>query len=94
MQEVKKHAGNNVVKLLVGNKCDLESSRAVSKEEGEKFAQSLGISFFEASAKNNVNINLIFQTLAEQIYQSLPESEKPSLKINNFGKKQSKDKCC
>ena len=27
LEEVKKHAGANVVKFIVGNKCDLESQR-------------------------------------------------------------------
>ena len=31
--EIEKHAGENIVKILVGNKCDLESNRAVPYEE-------------------------------------------------------------
>ena len=34
LTEIKKHAGANVVKFLVGNKCDMEDERVVSKEEG------------------------------------------------------------
>lgn len=34
LSEIKKHAGANVVKFLIGNKCDLEEERVVSKEEG------------------------------------------------------------
>ena len=36
--EIERYAGEGVVKLLVGNKCDLEA-RTVSKEEAEKFAE-------------------------------------------------------
>ena len=38
LAEVEKHASENVIKLLVGNKCDLESARAVTFEEGKEFA--------------------------------------------------------
>ena len=34
MAEVEKYANDNVTRILVGNKSDLESSRAVSFEEG------------------------------------------------------------
>lgn len=33
--------------VLVGNKCDLETDRQVSKEEGEKLARELECKFFE-----------------------------------------------
>ncbi len=42
-----------MVKLLVGNKCDLEGSRAVTYDEGKEFADSLTIKFIETSAKNS-----------------------------------------
>jgi GTPase SAR1 family protein len=32
MSEVEKHASDNVSRILVGNKCDLEDKRDVSKE--------------------------------------------------------------
>lgn len=34
MAEVEKYASDNISRILVGNKCDLESQRAVSAEEG------------------------------------------------------------
>ena len=49
--EVDKFANENVVKLLVGNKCDMEGARAVTFEEGKEFADQLGIKFIETSAK-------------------------------------------
>ncbi|GKV07844.1 hypothetical protein SLEP1_g19556 [Rubroshorea leprosula] len=37
--------------MLVGNKCDLENERAVSKEDGEQFAEAKwsGLLFVEVS---------------------------------------------
>ena len=65
-----------MVKFLVGNKCDLEDDRVVSKEEGRKLADSLGISFLETSAKEKINIDEVFQNLSKQIYECLPDSQK------------------
>ena len=45
--------------LLIGNRCDLEERRKVSKEEGEQFAQSQDIPFLETSAKTGYNINKV-----------------------------------
>lgn len=67
LSEVSKHASENIVKLLVGNKCDLEGQRQVSTDEGREFASSLGIKFVETSAKNSMNVEKAFQTLAAEI---------------------------
>mmetsp|Transcript_34368 Transcript_34368/g.40137 ORF Transcript_34368/g.40137 Transcript_34368/m.40137 type:complete len:211 (+) Transcript_34368:55-687(+) len=67
LTEVEKHANEKVNKLLVGNKCDLESQRQVSYEEGKKFADQLGIKFIETSAKNSVNVDAAFFAMANEI---------------------------
>jgi Ras-related protein Rab-1A len=59
------------VRLLVGNKSDLDTKRQVSFEEGKEFADSLGIKFIEASAKNNSNVEKAFMTLAQDIKAKL-----------------------
>ena len=40
LNEIKTFAGDNVEKVLVGNKCDLESKRVVPTVQGEKLAKS------------------------------------------------------
>ena len=42
---------------MCGNKCDLETSRVVSTQEGVEFADSVGWPFFETSAKLNINVS-------------------------------------
>mmetsp|Transcript_23079 Transcript_23079/g.26785 ORF Transcript_23079/g.26785 Transcript_23079/m.26785 type:complete len:211 (-) Transcript_23079:207-839(-) len=80
LSEVEKHANEKVNKLLVGNKCDLESQRQVSYEEGKKFADQLGIKFIETSAKNSVNVDAAFFAMANEIKERVqvenPTSEK------------------
>jgi len=34
LEEVSQHAEEDVVKFLIGNKCDLENDRQISKVEG------------------------------------------------------------
>jgi len=54
--------------VLVGNKCDLESQRSVSKEDGKKLADKFNnCSFYEASAKTSVNSKEIFIDLITQM---------------------------
>lgn len=51
--------------ILIGNKCDLESSREVSTAEGKKKAAEIGISFFETSAKEPTNVEAVFQAMVQ-----------------------------
>ena len=53
--------------VLCGNKTDLEESRVISYEEGEKLAEKNNFPFFEISAKENINVNEAFQCLIEKI---------------------------
>lgn len=50
--------------VLVGNKCDL-TNREVSREDGEKFATDNNCTFFETSAKDNINIEEAFTSLIQ-----------------------------
>ncbi|CAK86110.1 unnamed protein product (macronuclear) [Paramecium tetraurelia] len=67
LAEVEKYANENVVRVLVGNKVDLESKREVTFEEGKELADSLNIRFIETSAKNSSNVEKAFITLANEI---------------------------
>lgn len=67
LKEIDAFAGVDVVKLLVGNKIDLESDRVVTTLRGRNFAESLGVPFLETSAKDNSNVFEAFQSLALQV---------------------------
>jgi Ras-related protein Rab-1A len=77
LAEVEKHASENVNKLLVGNKCDLEANRQVTYEEGKAYADQLGIKFIETSAKNSVNVDNAFFTMANEIKSRVQKVETP-----------------
>jgi len=54
--------------ILVGNKCDMERERTVSRDEGQKLANSLpNALFMETSARDNVNVEACFIALAKQV---------------------------
>lgn len=79
IKEVEKYASENVKMLLIGNKCDLESKREISKQEGKDLADEYKISFLETSAKNNSNINEAFTSLAVEIRNAVINNE---MKVN------------
>lgn len=51
--------------MIVGNKIDMEEQRTVSKQRGLDYAESKKIAFYEVSAKDGTNIDLIFTRIAE-----------------------------
>lgn len=67
MKQIKDNAAADVVIILVGNKCDLNKSRAVTIDEAKSLAESYNIDFYETSAKDNVNIEEIFTKMASDI---------------------------
>lgn len=79
LHEIDRYASENVNKLLVGNKSDLVAKRAVTFEQGQEFANSLGIDFVETSAKNSTNVEKAFMVMSSQIksrMKSQPANEK------------------
>ena len=67
--EIDKFAKQGVLKVLVGNKKDLEEKRQVSKEEAESLAVQNGLKYIEVSAKNNTNIEELFQDIVKTLIQ-------------------------
>ena len=63
--EIEKNASENILKILIGNKSDLEEDREISKEEGQAFANRNGMQFMETSAKMNTNVDEAFQALGK-----------------------------
>ncbi|URE31477.1 ras-related protein [Musa troglodytarum] len=87
IRNIEQHASDNVNKILVGNKADMdESKRAVPTAKGQALADEYGIKFFETSAKTNLNVEQVFFSIARDIKQRLAETDsKPedrTIKIN------------
>lgn len=76
VEELRAHADNSIVIMLVGNKADLmEELRAVSTEDALEFAENQGLFFFETSALSGENVECAFFKLLEEMHTVI--SKKP-----------------
>jgi len=64
MAQLNDHSNaDDLAKLLVGNKSDLDGSREVSQEKASAFCQEYGMEFLETSAKSGDNVLKAFEKL-------------------------------
>jgi len=87
IRNIEQHASDNVNKILVGNKVDMDAKRVVSTAQGQKLADEYGIKFFETSAKTNRNVEQVFFAMARDVKQRLTETvaaaaEPPTIQIS------------
>ncbi|KAL2511243.1 Ras-related protein RABA3 [Abeliophyllum distichum] len=68
VEELRGHADNSIVIMLIGNKADLVDLRAVPTEDAVEFAENQGLFFFETSALNGDNVETAFFKLLEEIH--------------------------
>ncbi|CAI0437667.1 unnamed protein product [Linum tenue] len=88
----------NNVKLLVGNKCDLVENKVVDTQTGQALADELGIPFLETSAKDSINVEQAFLTMAAEIKKKMgnqPTASKATGTVQMKGQPiQEKSNCC
>eukprot|EP01091_Cochliopodium_minus_P008763 TRINITY_DN203_c0_g1_i1.p1 TRINITY_DN203_c0_g1~~TRINITY_DN203_c0_g1_i1.p1 ORF type:complete len:224 (-),score=52.04 TRINITY_DN203_c0_g1_i1:100-732(-) len=75
LEDAKQHSNNNMTIMLIGNKSDLDHKRAVTFEEGQKFANENGLVFMETSAKTALNVEQAFIGTAKNIYEKIQRGE-------------------
>ena len=69
MESIFEHADQNICKVMVGNKIDLEDERKIPQKEAQDVANQYQMKYFEASAKMDVGISQFFETLMTQVWQ-------------------------
>ena len=73
--EIEKNSNKNVLKVLIGNKTDLEDKRVITYNQGKEFADSYGMKFIETSAKKNYNVNEAFETLGRELMKASEDKQ-------------------
>lgn len=67
LAEVHEYAQDDVVIMLIGNKCDVNGDRVVRREDGERLAREYNVAFMETSAKTGLNVDLAFMAVAREL---------------------------
>eukprot|EP01115_Flamella_aegyptia_P008943 TRINITY_DN3748_c0_g6_i1.p1 TRINITY_DN3748_c0_g6~~TRINITY_DN3748_c0_g6_i1.p1 ORF type:complete len:212 (-),score=28.71 TRINITY_DN3748_c0_g6_i1:97-732(-) len=74
IRNIEQHATESVNKMLIGNKCDMVDKKVIDTEKGQQLADEYAIKFMETSAKNSINVDNAFITLAQDIKKRLIDS--------------------
>ena len=81
--EIEKNAQEKVLKILIGNKCDLTDDREITTVEGKAFALRNGMEFMETSAKMNTNVTEAFETLGKLMIEFNSKGNQVTQKNND-----------
>jgi len=107
IRNIEQHATESVNKILIGNKCDMVEKKVVDSARGKALADEYAIKFLETPAKNSINVEEAFITLAKDIKKRLIDNQdaspagtgKPVVQIGPTGANPGtanggKKKCC
>jgi len=75
IRNIEQHATESVNKILIGNKCDMVEKKVVDSARGKALADEYAIKFLETSAKNSINVEEAFITLAKDIKKRLIDNQ-------------------
>ena len=91
---VDKFAKSNVLRILVGNKTDLEDKRVISKEEGKKLAEENGLKFYEISAKTMNGLVEMFEDVGKEYVQIYEQKAIKNFQLRKEKEKKTKSRWC
>lgn len=94
ISELKLTANMNVQITLVGNKTDLQHRRQVLSDTAKNFAEQEELTYIETSAKNNINIDDIFNETVTNIQEFSHPFVEDDTKISLNNGTIVKRKCC
>lgn len=94
ISELKLTANMNVQITLVGNKLDLNFKRQVLTDTAKNYAEQEEITYIETSAKNNINIDDIFNETVTNIQEFSHPFVEDDTKISLNNTTIVKRKCC
>ena len=104
ISELLNSGDKNMTMLLIGNKCDLDNQRQVTKEQGEEKAKAFKVAFLETSASSGENLDVAFEMIMKEVYSKCKNEldEEDGMEEMQMGKeidltkekKVDKKKCC
>ena len=92
-KQIDKKMINQVCKILVGNKCD-KPGKCVSEQDVKNLCDKNNMTFFEVSAKNNINVNEVFETMIRQVLNTVKRNSAYTKGISlNYNRQKRKHYC-
>uniref|UniRef100_A0A914DIK9 Serine-threonine/tyrosine-protein kinase catalytic domain-containing protein n=1 Tax=Acrobeloides nanus TaxID=290746 RepID=A0A914DIK9_9BILA len=75
LKELRDHADQNIVVMLVGNKLKLQHLRAVPTDEAKAYAERNQLLFIETSTFDSTNVETAFRSILTEIYKSVSKRQ-------------------
>jgi len=96
VKELQRQGNPNMVMALAGNKADLaETSRKVSVEDAQQYAEENGLFFMETSAKDAQNVNELFEEVARKLPKTAPTpAPTGGITLTDRAPKRTTSSCC
>ena len=97
LSSLKENAEPNITLFLLANKCDCESERTVTTEQGQEKAKQMDAHFYEVSAKTGNGIEEVFSDIPKFFLESQAPSsnDQPTgVKLEKQPTKPGKSGCC
>jgi len=104
LPDLEENGENDVIKIIVGNKCDLYEDEEIPEQEVRKYAEENNINLFLVSAKHGDGIKELFDEIAKkylEIFFGEKIEKKNTFKIDDNRdendknqKEKKKRKCC
>ncbi|XP_002735152.1 ras-related protein Rab-35-like [Saccoglossus kowalevskii] len=92
---------DDVARILVGNKNDCPERKVVVTEDAKRFSEQMGIKLFETSAKDNINVEEMFNAITQlvlnvkrQNQEQLRNRTSDNIKVDKNSKKRHRCKAC
>jgi GTPase SAR1 family protein len=80
-QAIRENCTNDHIQMaLCGNKVDLtkaggQGAKRITTEVGQAYASSQGMLFFETSAKEDINVGMMFRSTAREVLKRVDEGK-------------------
>ena len=85
LKDLRNNANPDIIIFVIGNKCDLEDKRQITKDMAREFCENNEIKFFlETSAKTGFNAQKIFIEASKFLYKQYNEFKRRISRSNLF----------